>query len=124
MIDARERVTGRVPYTINIEIPGMLHAKLLRSTSAHARITRIDTSAAKALPGVYAVLTGEDIAARTDVQPKFGPVLRDMPILAMGKVRFVGDPVAAVAAVNADVAQAAIDLIEVDYDELPPVFIA
>jgi CO/xanthine dehydrogenase Mo-binding subunit len=122
MIDARERVTGRVPYTINVELPGMLHAKLLRSDSPHARIVRIDVSRARALPGVLAVLTGEDVVARSDIQPKFGPILRDQPILAIGKVRYVGEPVAAVAAVNPDIAQDALDLIEVEYEELPAVF--
>lgn len=122
MIDARERVTGRVPYTINVEMPGMLHAKLLRSEMAHARLTRVDASRARELPGVVAVLTGEDIVAMGSIQPRFGPVLRDQPILAYGKVRFVGEPVAAVAAVNADIAAEALDLIEVDYEELPAVF--
>jgi CO/xanthine dehydrogenase Mo-binding subunit len=122
MIDARERVTGRVPYTINVELPGMLHAKVLRSESPHARLIRVDASRARELPGVVAVLTGDDILAMDSIQPRFGPVLRDQPILAYGKVRFVGEPVAAVAAVNADVAAEALDLIEVDYEELPAVF--
>jgi CO/xanthine dehydrogenase Mo-binding subunit len=122
MIDARDRVTGRVPYTINVEVPGMLHARLLRSEAPHARLARVDASRARALPGVLAVLTGEDILARSDIQPRFGPVLRDQPILAYGKVRFVGEPVAAVAAVDADTAAEALDLIDVEYDELPAVF--
>jgi len=122
MMDSLERVTGRVSYTIDLQVPGMLHAKLLRSTMAHARIRAIDVSRARALPGVAAVLTGADLAARTDIQPWFGPVFRDQPILAIGKVRHVGEPVAAVAAVDLDVAQEAIDLIEVQYEELPAVF--
>jgi CO/xanthine dehydrogenase Mo-binding subunit len=122
MVDARERVTGRIAYTIDIELPGMAVAKLLRSTSAHARIARIDTSRARAVPGVYAVLTGADLLERTDINPFFGPVFRDRPVLAIGKVRHVGEPVAAVAAVDADVAQEALDLIDVDYEELPAVF--
>ena len=122
MLDAVERVTGRVPYTIDIQVPGMLHAKLLRSTMAHARIRSIDTSRAKAVPGVEAVLTGADLAARTDIQPYYGPVFRDQPILAIGKVRYVGEPVAAVAAIDLDTAQRAIDLIEVEYEELPAAF--
>ena len=69
-----------------------------------------------------AVLTGDDIVARGDIQPRFGPVLRDQPILAFGKVRFVGEPIAAVAAVDADIAAEALDLIEVEYEELEPVF--
>jgi CO/xanthine dehydrogenase Mo-binding subunit len=122
MLDAVERVTGRVSYTIDLRVPGMLHGRLLRSTMPHARIVSIDVSRARALPGVEAVLTGADLAARTDIQPWFGPVFRDQPILAIGKVRYVGEPVAAVAAVDLDVAQEAIDLIEVEYEELPAVF--
>ncbi len=122
MIDALERVTGRVPYTINVEMPGMLHAKIVRSLSPHARLTRVDASRARELPGVVAVLTGDDILAMGSMQPRFGPVLRDQPILAYGKVRFVGEPVAAVAAINPDIAAEALDLIEVDYEELEPVF--
>jgi CO/xanthine dehydrogenase Mo-binding subunit len=124
MIDSLERVTGRVPYTIDIDVPGMLHGKLLRSVMAHARIRSIDVSRARALPGVVTVLTGADLAARTDIQPWFGPVFRDQPILAIGKVRYVGEPVAGVAAVDLDVAQEAVDLIEVEYEELPAVFTA
>lgn len=122
MIDGRDRVTGRIGYTIDVRLPGMLHARLLRSTMPHARIVRIDADSASRLPGVAAVLTGADIAAWSDVQPRFGPVLRDQPILAMGKVRFVGEPVVAVAAVDEGIAQAALDLVEVGYEELPAVF--
>ena len=122
MMDSLERVTGRVPYTIDISVPGMLHAKLLRSTMAHARIRSIDVSRARALPGVSTVLTGADLAAMSDIQPWFGPVFRDQPILAIGKVRYVGEPVVAVAAVDLDTAQEAIELIDVEYEELPPVF--
>ncbi len=122
MIDSLERVRGRVPYTIDIDVPGMLHAKLLRSSMAHARIRSIDTSRAQAVPGVMAVLTGADLAARSDIQPWFGPVFRDQPILAIDKVRYVGDPVAAVAAVDLDAAREAVELIDVEYDELPAVF--
>jgi CO/xanthine dehydrogenase Mo-binding subunit len=122
MIDSLERVTGRVPYTIDIDVPGMLHAKLLRSVMPHARIRAIDVSRARTLPGVVTVVTGADLAARTDIQPWFGPVFRDQPILAIGKVRYVGEPVAAVAAVDLDVAREAIDLIEVEYEELRAVF--
>lgn len=122
MIDARQRVTGHVGYTIDLALPGMLHAKLLRSTSAHARIRRVDVSAARAVPGVVAVLTGADLADRSDLQPYFGPVYRDQPILAVDKVRFVGDPVVAVAAVDLDAAREAVSRIEVEYEELPAVF--
>jgi len=122
MIDARERVTGRVGYTIDIELPGMLHAKLLRSISPHARIARIDTSRARSLPGVVAVITGADLVNQGDLFPWYGPVFRDQPVLAVDKVRFVGEPVAAVAAVDLDTAREAVSLIDVEYDELPAVF--
>ena len=122
MIDAVERVTGRVPYTIDIAVPGMLHAKLLRSTVPHARIRSIDVTRARAVPGVVAVVTGADVVARGDIQPYYGPIFRDQPVLAIDKVRYVGEPVAAVVAVDLDAAQEAIDAIEVEYDELPAAF--
>ncbi len=122
MLDANLRVRGRVPYAIDVVVPGMLHAKLLRSPYAHARIVSVDATRARALPGVHAVLTGPELAARDDIFPYFGPIFRDQGVLATDKVRFVGDPVAAVAAIDIDVAQAALDLIEVEYEELPAVF--
>lgn len=122
MIDARQRVTGSIGYTIDMSFPGMLHAKLLRSSSAHARISRMDVSEARKVPGVVAVVTGQDLANRSDLLPYYGPVYRDQPILAIDKVRFVGDPVAAVAAVDLDAAREAISRIEVEYEELPAVF--
>ena len=122
MLDARERVTGRIGYTIDVELPGMLHAKLLRSVSPHAKIVSIDTSKARGLPGVVAVLTGQDLVDRDDLFPWYGPVFRDQGVLAIDRVRFVGDPVAAVAAVDLDTAQEAVGLIDVEYEELPAVF--
>src|SRR5690554_5317773 len=110
MIDARERVTGRAPYTIDVTLPGMLESLVLRSTIPHGRITRIDVERARRVPGVAAVLTGADIAAMGDVKTHFGPVFRDRPILATDKVRYVGDPVVAVAAVDRDAAREALDL--------------
>jgi CO/xanthine dehydrogenase Mo-binding subunit len=122
MLDAHDRVTGRLAYTINIELPGMLHVRLLRSASAHARILRVDVAKAREVPGVWLVVTGDDVRDRADFQPYFGPVFRDQPILAIDKVRFVGDPVAAVVADDLDAAQEALDLIEVEYEDLPAVF--
>jgi CO/xanthine dehydrogenase Mo-binding subunit len=122
MLDAHARVTGRVEYPINVELPGMLHARVLRSTYPHARIGSIDTSQARALPGVALVLTGDDIRNREDLWPFFGPVFRDQSVLAIDKVRFVGDAVAAVVADDVDIAQEAIGLIDVHYEELPAVF--
>jgi CO/xanthine dehydrogenase Mo-binding subunit len=122
MIDARERVTGRVPYVMDVALPGMLHAKLLRSTSAHARILSIDTSRAREVSGVVAVVTGADLVKRSDIFPFFGPVFRDQPVLAIDQVRYVGEPVVAVAAVDLDAASEALDLVGIEYDELPAVF--
>jgi CO/xanthine dehydrogenase Mo-binding subunit len=108
MIDARERVTGRVPYTIDVTLPGMLEAAVRRSTVPHARLVSVDVSRARAVPGVAAVLTGADIAAWPGVRSHFGPIFRDRPILAIDKVRYVGDPVVAVAAVDRDAASEAL----------------
>src|SRR5690348_7482041 len=115
MIDGVDRVTGRIAYTINFELPGMLHARLLRSTSPHARIVRTDVSRACAVPGVHLVVTGEDLKRRPNLSPYYGPVFRDQPVLAIDKVRFVGDPVAAVLADDDDAAQEALELIDVEY---------
>jgi len=122
MLDALDRVTGRIGYTINLEQPGMLHVRLLRSTSPHARIVSVDTSRARELPGVALVVTGDDLRCRSDIQLHYGPVFRDQPLLAVDKVRFVGDPVAAVVAGDLDAAQEALDLIEVEYEDLPAIF--
>jgi CO/xanthine dehydrogenase Mo-binding subunit len=122
MLDAWDRVSGRVAYTINHELPGLMHARLLRSPTPHARIVSIDTSRARCLPGVTLVLTGADVRDRGDIQPFYGPVFRDQPILAIDKVRFVGDPVAAVVAEDLDTAREALELIDVEYEDLPAVF--
>ena len=120
-LDGKARVTGTTTYTINIEKPGMLYGRILRSVYPHARIIGIDTSRAEQLPGVVAVLTGKELAS-WDINPYFGSLVKDQPVLAMDKVRYVGDPVAAVAAVSEEVAEAALELIEVEYEELPAVF--
>jgi CO/xanthine dehydrogenase Mo-binding subunit len=111
-----EKVTGTAPYPADINLPGTLVGKCLRSPYPYARIKSIDASAARQLPGVHAVLTGFDIP---DVL--VGRMLRDIPILARDVVRFVGQKVAAVAAEDADIAEEALNLIEVDYEELTPV---
>ncbi|MFN3622127.1 MAG: xanthine dehydrogenase family protein molybdopterin-binding subunit, partial [Nitrososphaerales archaeon] len=115
-VDALEKVTGRAVYGDDIKMTGMLYGKILRSTRAHAKIKRIDVSKAQALEGVKAVVTGRDAPFRG------GEALRDQPFLAVDKVRFVGEPVAAVAAVDERVAEEAIKLIEVEYEDLPAVF--
>jgi 4-hydroxybenzoyl-CoA reductase subunit alpha len=115
-IDGLAKATGDAIYADDITLPGMLHAKTLRSPHAHARILSIDTSRAAALPGVHAVITGQDLPVRYGVIP-WTP---DETALAVDKVRFIGDEVAAVAAVDEDTANAALDLIEVEYELLHP----
>ena len=81
MLDAGERVRGTIGYTINLELPGMLHAAVLRSRSPHAHLRKVDITRAKNLPGVALVLTGEDVRARGKVGLTYGPVFRDQPVL-------------------------------------------
>jgi 4-hydroxybenzoyl-CoA reductase alpha subunit len=115
-IDAWAKVTGETRYADDLVLPRMAFGKLLRSTHAHARISAIDTTQARALPGVYAVITGHDLP-----RVKFGilPVSQDEEALCTEKVRMVGDAVAAVAAVDEETAEAACRLIEVTYEPLP-----
>ncbi|HEY7654297.1 MAG TPA: xanthine dehydrogenase family protein molybdopterin-binding subunit [Methylomirabilota bacterium] len=112
--DGPEKVTGRVQYVADIKPKGLLHAKLLRSPHAHARIVSIDTSAAKALPGVRAVLTAKDIPHLKKKAPT-----RAHAVLAIDRAVFMGQPVAAVAADELSIAEEALDLIKVEYQVLP-----
>jgi CO/xanthine dehydrogenase Mo-binding subunit len=112
-IDGVEKVTGEAEYVQDLSFPGMLYAKIKTSPYAHALIKKIDVSKAKALPGVKAVLTGEQ------ANYKLGIYIVDKAVLAVGKVRYFGEAVAAVAAVDADTAEKAVDLIEVEYEPLP-----
>jgi CO/xanthine dehydrogenase Mo-binding subunit/CO/xanthine dehydrogenase FAD-binding subunit len=114
--DAIPKVTGAAQYVADIQFPGMLHAAVLRSPHPHARIVSIDVSAAAAMPGVKAVVTGEDTAKR-----KWGAFRPDLYPLAIGRVRYVGDEVAAVAATDPATARAAVDKIVVQYEVLPAV---
>jgi 4-hydroxybenzoyl-CoA reductase alpha subunit len=116
-VDAVAKVTGQTRFADDMALPRMLHAKLLRSTMAHARIVSIDTTRAEALEGVKAVLTGQDLPTPFGILP----VSQDEHALAPDVARFVGDPVAAVAAVSEEVATAALDLIDVQYEELTPI---
>ncbi len=118
-VDAADKVTGRATYTADVFLPNMLHGKILGSTIAHGRVKRIDTSKAAALPGVVAILTGADVP---DTMHGVSPARYDEHVLAKPKVRHVGDPVAAVAAVDERTAERALALIEVEYEELPAVF--
>jgi CO/xanthine dehydrogenase Mo-binding subunit len=122
MVDAEERATGRVNYVLNFELPGMLLGRILRSPVAHARVVRIDSSRAERLEGVGAVLTRSDFGGGRKYDGIYGRIFRDQRVVASEKVRFVGDPVAAVAGVNEDVAEEALALIDVEYEEIPAVF--
>jgi CO/xanthine dehydrogenase Mo-binding subunit len=115
-VTAKAKVLGRAQYAGDIKLPGMLHGKVLRSPYPHARIARIDISAALALPGVKAVLTGADTP-----KTMWGVHHKERRILAEGRVIFSGEEVAAVAATTEDIARDAIDLIEVEYEELPAI---
>jgi CO/xanthine dehydrogenase Mo-binding subunit len=119
--DYLEKVTGAAVFASDVEVPEMLHGKILRSPLPHARIRRIDASAALAIPGVVAVLTGEDLRGLPGAAERWGLYLRDRPVIALDKVRYVGDPVAAVAALDEATAEDALDAILVDYDPLPHV---
>jgi CO/xanthine dehydrogenase Mo-binding subunit len=117
-VDSVEKVTGKAVYTGDLQLPGMAHAKILRSPVAHATLVKVDVSKAKQLAGVIATLTRDDIQS---FNYKYGATYKDQSIVAVDKVRYVGDPVAAVLADDAATAEQALDLIEVEYDELPSV---
>src|SRR5882724_4353106 len=108
MLDAQERVSGRINYVLNVEQPGMLAGKILRSPFPHARIVAVDVTRAERLAGVGAVLTRNDFGPTSGYSGRYGRIFRDQSVVAFDKVRFVGDPVAAVAAVNEDVAEEAL----------------
>jgi CO/xanthine dehydrogenase Mo-binding subunit len=117
--DAWSKVTGEAKYADDLFLAGMLHGKLLRSPHAHAKICHIDKSRAEKLPGVRSVITGKDFPG---IQYGNMPQTRDYLPLAIEKVRYIGDEVAAVAAIDEEVAEEALDLIRVDYETLPAVF--
>ncbi|MBI4489287.1 MAG: molybdopterin-dependent oxidoreductase, partial [Deltaproteobacteria bacterium] len=117
LIDGEQKVTGRGIYGVDVRLPGMLFARILRSPYPHARILRIDTRRAEKVSGVYAVITGEDLPDR-----RVGLALRDEYVLARDKVRCIGEAVAAVGAVDLETADKALKTIRVDYEELTPVF--
>jgi CO/xanthine dehydrogenase Mo-binding subunit len=122
MIAEIDKVLGQVPFASNVRLPGMLHCRIVRSTAPHARILAIDTSAARRLPGVHAVVTGDDLTAHSQLALRYGPVLHDQPVLALDKVRYVGEPVAAVVAETVAQAEAAAAAVAIDYEELPAVY--
>src|SRR5207237_5555648 len=114
--DAREKLRGQAQFVGDLVVPRMLHGKVLRSPVPHARIRSIDAARAEALPGVVCVLTGRDLA---DLDPYWGHAIKDRPIVAIDKVRVAGEPVAAGAAEDEETAAAAVNVIRVEYEELP-----
>jgi CO/xanthine dehydrogenase Mo-binding subunit len=116
-VDALGKVTGQAIYAADIHLAGMLHGKVLTSPHPHARIHHIDTSRAQRLRGVKGIITGHDTRG-----VRLGPLLKDQPVMAVEKVRFLGEFVAAVAATDPDIAEEALELLRVEYEELPPVF--
>jgi CO/xanthine dehydrogenase Mo-binding subunit/aerobic-type carbon monoxide dehydrogenase small subunit (CoxS/CutS family) len=117
-VDGLEKVTGRARYVTDMELPGMLHVKLLRSPYPHAKILRTDVSRARVAAGVRAAVTSADLDW---CDPYYGPAFRDRPILAIEVTRYEGEPVAAVVAESESAAALALELIEIVYEELPAV---
>jgi selenium-dependent xanthine dehydrogenase len=115
--DARAKATGEAVFAADLYFEGMLHGKVLRSRYPHARVLRVEPSKAKALPGVVAVLTAAEVPGAKN----HGHLRNDWPVLAYDKIRYVGDAVALVAAETEEIAEAALDLIELDYEPLPVV---
>jgi len=118
-VDGPAKLRGSAQFTGDIEMPGMVYAKVLRSAYPHARLTRVNAEKAQKLPGVVAVLTRDDLKR---MNAYFGPVVKDQPVVALDRVRYVGDIIAAVAAEEKDIAEEALELIEVDYEPLPAIF--
>src|SRR5215467_10566163 len=118
MVDAAGKTTGAGKYTDDLSLPGMLVGKILHSPYPHALIKRIDTSRACELDGVVAIVTGEDAPNRYGILP----VGHDETALAVDKVRYIGDHVACVAAINEEIADQAVELIDVEYEPLPAYF--
>jgi CO/xanthine dehydrogenase Mo-binding subunit len=114
--DGRLKLAGQAEYTGDIRLPGMLYGAILHSQVGHARITSVSTAVAEKAEGVVAILTADDLS---DLDPYYGHALRDRPIVALGKVRFAGEPVAVVAAESQAAADAAVAYIDVEYEELP-----
>ncbi len=121
-VDAEAIITGEAKYTIDIALPGMLHGKILRSPHAHARILNIDTGKAMKLKGVKAVITGKDTAGVKHGALEKAPWQMDKCMLTMDKARYIGDEIAAVAATSEDIAEEALDLVNIEYEVLPAVF--
>ncbi len=117
-IDGIAKVTGAAAYAIDLSVPGMTHAVAVRATRAHARILRIDVAEAATNPQVLRVITGADLGG---LEPYFGHMVLDHPVLALDRVRYYGEPVALVVAETRDAAAEAAELVRVDYEDLPAV---
>lgn len=120
-LESAAKVAGTVEYIHNLELPGMLHGKVVRSVLPHARVVGVDRAGALEVPGVRMVVTHEDVARVTAVD-RYGPAFSDQPVLAVDKVRHVGEPVAVVVADTPQAAAAGADAVAVDYEELPAVY--
>src|SRR5262249_1104444 len=114
-LEAREKVSGRAEYTHLMQLPGMLHAKIFRTTGAHGRIKSRALSGGREVPAVYAVSTSEDVL-KVIPDPYSGPAFHDQPILAVGKVHYIGEPVAVVLAADPHVAEHATQQIVAEYE--------
>jgi len=119
MVDSHLRVSGSIDYTLNFELPRMLHACVLRSPHAHARVVKVDASRAAKLPGVIGVLTRDDLIG-DHIDPYFGLILQDQTPVALDRVRFVGEPVAAVFAAEPYTAEDIAELVVPTIEPLTP----
>jgi len=115
--DSFDIVTGNVAYSVDVSLPGMLHGKIVRSAIPSGKVARLDVSRAKALPGVKAIIASADVPSR-----RFGYAVKDEQIFALSKVRYAGEPIAAIAAVDEETAEEAARLVEVEYEENPGIF--
>jgi len=118
MLDSVARVTGAVDYMINLRLPNMLYGKIVRSQAPHAKLLKVDVMNAMQVPGVVAILTGKDLGANAF----YGVAIKDQGVVAVDCVRYVGEPIAAIAAESLAAAEEAALLIDIEYDELPAVF--
>src|SRR3972149_6970571 len=118
MLDSVARVTGAVDYMVNLRLPNMLFGRIVRSQAPHAKLLKVDITNALQVPGVVAILTGEDLGPNAF----YGVAIKDQGVVAVDQVRYVGEPIAAVAAESLEAAEEAALLIDIEYDELPSVF--
>jgi CO/xanthine dehydrogenase Mo-binding subunit len=119
MRDAIDRVSGTIKFTLDVELPEMAHARVVRSTLPHANLVDVDASEALAMPGVITVVTGKTLGEIPLASHYYGEGRKDQPIVAIDKVRYVGDPVAIVIAESEHIANEAAQFVDVEYDELP-----